>query len=140
MNIFIFQSVPDRYDLEVQIKAGERDTWYATRYRKVMSEGDLVFFWMAGDDERKGIYGWGEIASAPYILPAWKSFGVDVVYKEKFKGKISKRILHQSDVLKQMLLFRAPQATNFLLSKEEGVELVNIVKEKGFFAPEVQDA
>ena len=50
MNIFVFQSVPDRYDLRSKLLPGAHETWYATRYRSDMHSGDVVFFWMAGDE------------------------------------------------------------------------------------------
>lgn len=58
MGVFIFQSVPDRYDLREAIRPGKRDTWQATRYRQEMHPGDPVFLWMAGEEEHRGLYGW----------------------------------------------------------------------------------
>lgn len=136
MSVFIFQSVPDRFDLESEVVEGKKDTWYATRYRKRMKVGDIVFFWMAGADDRKGIYGWGVIDSEPYIRDDWKSYGVDVIYKKKFGKKLSKRILHSDNVLRNMLLFRAPQATNFLLTDEESRALIDLTKTRGEIPPE----
>ncbi len=43
MNIFVFQSVPERYDLRQAICPGNRDTWYATRYRNKMNPGDVAY-------------------------------------------------------------------------------------------------
>jgi hypothetical protein len=131
MNVFIFQSIPDRYDLDKEIVPGKHDTWYATRYRKKMQIGDIVFFWMAGADARKGLYGWGVLESEPYIKDNWDSYGVDVVYKEKFGQKISKRALHADETLKSTLLFRAPQATNFLLTENEATALINLTRSRG---------
>ena len=136
MSVFIFQSVPDRFDLESEVVEGKKDAWYATRYRKKMKVGDIVFFWMAGADERKGIYGWGVIVSEPYIRHDWQSYGVDVIYKKKFGKKLSKRILHSDSILRNMLLFRAPQATNFLLTDEESRALIDLTKIRGETPPE----
>ncbi|MDO3387779.1 EVE domain-containing protein [Gilvimarinus sp. SDUM040013] len=131
MNVYIFQSVPDRFDLETELVKNKKDTWYATRYRKKMKVGDYVFFWMAGPDERKGVYGWGVIDSDPYIKDDWNSYGVDVTYKEKFGERLSKSMLQGDAILKNILLFRAPQATNFLLSEEEAKALINLTKSRG---------
>lgn len=136
MSVFIFQSVPDRFDLESEVVEDKKDTWYATRYRKRMKVGDIVFFWMAGADDRKGIYGWGVIDSEPYIRDDWQSYGVDVIYKKKFGKKLSKRILHSDNILRNMLLFRAPQATNFLLTDEESRALIDLTKTRGETPPE----
>ena len=31
MHAFIFQSLPERYDLRDKLESGNKDTWYATR-------------------------------------------------------------------------------------------------------------
>src|SRR5260370_961577 len=57
MSVFIFQSVPDRFDLREEFEPGLDDTWYATRYRNEMRPGAVVFFWMGGPPEIRGVYG-----------------------------------------------------------------------------------
>jgi hypothetical protein len=135
MNVFVFQSVPERYDLRHAVRPEKRDTWYATRYRNDMRPGDLVFFWMAGDEHFRGLYGWGRIASAPYLKPGWDSHGVDVKYEVKFGKPILARSMRDDAVLAAMLIFRAPQATNFLLSHEQASRLVKLVRDRGESAP-----
>jgi hypothetical protein len=71
VSVFVFQSVPERYDLRTALQPGKKDTWYATRYRSEMNAGDLVFFWMGGDEHFRGLYGWGQLASAPYLKAGW---------------------------------------------------------------------
>ena len=65
------------------------------------------------------------------------SYGVDVVYKEKFGNKLSRTILNSDEVLKNMLLFRAPQATNFLLTENEASALINLTKSRDENPPAV---
>ncbi|AFU98365.1 EVE domain-containing protein [Simiduia agarivorans] len=137
MSVFIFQSIPERFDLELEVVEGKKDTWYATRYRKRMKLGDIVFFWMAGADDRKGMYGWGVIESEPYIRDDWQSYGVDVVYEKKFCNKLSKRKICADQILKNMLLFRAPQATNFLLTDEESRALIDLINKCGEMPPKL---
>lgn len=139
MNVFVFQSVPDRYDLRQAIRPGQRDTWYATRYRGEMRPGDLVFFWMGGDERIGGLYGWGRIASAPYLHPGWDSHGVDVTYEVKFADPIPAQLLRADAVLADMLIFRAPQATNFLLSADHARRLVRFVADLGQPAPSLAE-
>lgn len=131
MNVFVFQSVPERYDLRKVIEPGVKDTWYATRYRNKMNIGDLVFFWMAGDEHFRGLYGWGEVISSPYIKDDWDRHGIDVIYKKKFAKPIKARLLKEDAELSKMLIFRAPQATNFLLSDEEAKRLMRFLKKHG---------
>lgn len=140
MNVFVFQSIPERYDLRRAVRPGTRDTWYATRYRNEMHPGNLVFFWMAGDEHFRGMYGWGRIASAPYLKSGWDSHGVDIEYKVKFAKPILARTLRDDPVLAEMLIFRAPQATNFLLSPEQSKRLIRLVRDRGETAPSLVDA
>lgn len=119
MNVFIFQAVPERYDLSKMLKSGQTETWYATRYRNKMQKGDLVYFWQAGESERRGIYGYGEIIKEPYMAKDWDSYGVDVEYKRKYTKPLLVEKISRNSVLKDLLILRAPQATNFLLSKPE---------------------
>jgi predicted RNA-binding protein with PUA-like domain len=139
MNIFVFQSTPDRYDLRQAIVPGKADTWYATRYRNEMHPGDLAFFWMAGDEFFRGLYGWGSITSNPYLKANWDSHGVDVTYKVKFEKPISAKSLRNDRELADMLIFRAPQATNFLLTPTQAKRLVTVIKDRGEAAPQLKE-
>ena len=89
MNYFIFQSTTARYDLRKKFVEEESAIWFATRYRSVMSPGDVVFFWLAGPDNIKGIYGWGELESVPFDKPEWNAYGVKVRYKQLLSKYIS---------------------------------------------------
>lgn len=135
MNFFVFQSIPERYDLREALQPGAKDTWYATRYRTQMQPGDLVFFWMAGDEYFRGLYGWGHITSHPYLEPNWNSHGVDVKYIAKFKKPILAKSIKNDSVLAEMLIFRAPQASNFLLTPEQGKRLLKLLVEHGETEP-----
>lgn len=129
MNFWIFQAVPDRYDLREKgiIKAGKKDTWYATRYRSRMSVGDIVFFWLAGAEDTRGIYGLGKLISTPYKKPEWDSYGVDVEYKQRVVPHISVQEVRKVEALRDLLILRAPQATNFLLTASEGRAVMELV-------------
>lgn len=136
MKAFIFQSVPDRLDLRDELGKDRRFTWYATRYQNLMAVGDLVFFWMGGDLKIRGIYGWGTLSSKPYIKSAWDSHGVDVLCKHRFRRPILATDLEDDPVLDAMLIRRAPQGTNFLLSDDEVTRLIARISQEGETAPE----
>lgn len=138
MNIFVFQSNPERYDLREKIVPGETDTWYATRYRSQMHPGDLVFFWMAGDEHFRGLYGWGKLTSTPYLKEGWTSHGVDVRYEIKFAKAIRASSIRDDKTLAEMLIFRAPQATNFLLTPQQAKRLLRLIDARGETAPSLE--
>ena len=137
MNIFIFQSLPDRLDLRTKLIPGTKDTWYATRYRSEMKAGDLVFFWMGGDDRFRGIYGWGKIISEPYKKSSWDSYGVDVEYIHKFSSPITSSYLKNDPDLKNLLIIRAPQATNFIVDDFQYKKLIKVIKSLGEQEPKI---
>jgi len=128
MNYWIFQAVPERYDLRERLVAGEKVTWYATRYRSYMSAGDIVFFWLAGSDSIRGIYGWGKLTSSPYMKSEWESYGVDVQYEKRLPSHIPVNTIQAIPELENLLILRAPQATNFLLSIEEARAIVDLIE------------
>jgi len=138
MNAFLFQSIASRFDLRNEMLPGKRDVWYATRYRNEMNPGDLVFFWMGGEKDLRGLYGLGHLASKPYLKPSWDSFGVDVLYDEKLNQPILATSLVRDQRLSGMLVFRAPQATNFMLRPEEAEGIIQYMKKHGERAPALE--
>ena len=128
MNYWIFQATPQRYDLRVKFVEGQTVTWYATRYRSPMEPGDIVFFWLAGPSNIKGIYGWGRLTGSPYPKPEWESYGVDVKYEKRLESPIPYQIIDTDPSFKQLMIKRAPQATNFLVSDEEAKALIDLMK------------
>jgi hypothetical protein len=119
MNVFIFQSKPDRYDLREKLQPGDTVPWHATRYQKKMHPGDFVFFWLAGRKDHRGLYGWGQIVSEPYRKQEWNGDAVNVRYQSRFAKPILATSLASEKALQNLMILRAPQATNFLLSPEE---------------------
>ena len=130
MNYWIFQAVPERYDLQDEkiLKEGQTVTWYATRYRSRMSPDDVVVLWLAGPKEIRGIWGMGRLTSSPYIRPEWKSYGVDVKYEQRLKSHVSVTEITSTPALQDLLILRAPMATNFLLSPEEARTLAELIE------------
>jgi len=65
-NTFIFRAKRregDEGDLRIFIVEGLTDIWLASKSHRIMAPGDIVFFWMAGKPEIRGIYGWGILIS-----------------------------------------------------------------------------
>jgi len=126
MNYWIFQATPERFDLRKQLEPGQTVTWYATRYINQMTVGDIVFFWLAGDEEIRGIYGWGEIKTRPYRQSDSESYGVDVVCIAKLNPFLPAKKISSMPALQEMLILRVRQGANFLLSEEEGRTLSDL--------------
>jgi hypothetical protein len=124
VNYWIFQSAIDDYDLRKPdtLKPGTKRPWKATRYRSYMSPEDIVFFWLAGPADVRGIYGWGILESEPYAPGKSGDFQVDVAYRRKFTNHIpAHQIAQRIDERKldELLIFRVRVGTNFLISAEQ---------------------
>jgi hypothetical protein len=137
MKAFIFQSTQDRFDLRSKLGTGERKTWRATRYQSLMDIGDLIFFWMGGEPEIRGIYGWGKLTSKPYTRANWDTHGVDTVCDHRLDPPLLARELVNDPQLRNMLILRAPVGSNFLLNLEETSRLASILSLRGQPAPQI---
>lgn len=130
MNTWIFQAQQERYDLSTQLEEGLRLTWYATRYRSLMTKGDRVYLWQAGDPQIRGIYGEAHLAGEPYRQAEWEAEGVDLVVDRRIEPPVLARELERDRHLRDMLIMRAPIGTNFLLRTSEARALEAFVAEK----------
>lgn len=127
MNYWIFQSIVERQDLRDTLQEQKEDTRLASRYRQQMSPGDLVYFWLAGDERMRGIYGWGELRSAPYLTDDGQEFRVKVRYFKRLHSPLPAVKIRTTPPLEELMIFRAPQATNFLLTKEEAKMIASLL-------------
>jgi hypothetical protein len=132
---FIFQARADKYDLRTELRQNKVETWAAPRYRSAMRPGDIVFFWMAGPEDIRGIYGWGTIKRFPYRTRDAESYDVDVYVEHVFAKPVLASSIRRVPELSDLLILRAPQATNFLLSPNEAKHLVDQIRKHGEAAP-----
>jgi len=121
---FIFQAIPERYDLRTRLKVGDRVSWIASRYRDEMRKGDIVYFWLGGDPAGRGLYGWGVISAEAPKLTEDGGYRVEVEYRRSFLDHkpprhISSEDIRQDPMLRNHLIFRMPVGTNFLLTEEQ---------------------
>ena len=129
---WLFQSVPKRYDLATNMKAGKTETWLVTRYGNELKKGDVVFLWMGGEPSVRGLYGWGRITgSATRYYKDWGS-GIDVHYREKFPHHIPYTHVRALKSMAEHVLFKTAVGTNFKLTDEQTEDLRRlIVREHG---------
>jgi hypothetical protein len=127
MNYWIFQAVSEKYPLLEKLVEGVAEIWRAPQYRGRMSPDDMVFFWLGGPEKVRGIYGWGRLKSFPYIKPEWEEHVVEVLYEKRLAPYISIHEVKSVRDLQNLLILRAPQATNFPLTLEEARAIVSLV-------------
>lgn len=123
MNYWIFQSKKERFDLSdpSNLKVGKSDDWIATRYRSKMMPGDLVYFWMGGPQDIRGIYGWGLLSSKP--TSKGKGHSVEVVYKCHLKEHITVSRIKELKIAQYLMILNISIGTNFLINKEEALSI-----------------
>jgi hypothetical protein len=128
---FIFQAVPSRYDLRSELIPGRRVSWLASRYLEQMVQGEIVYFWLAGEAETRGLYGWGAI-SGPAPQAVGSEYRIEVEYLCNFLDRqpprhISAALVAKESALRNMLILRMPIGTNFLLSQREDAALRTLI-------------
>ena len=141
---FIFQSRPIRYNLRKELVPGRQVAWVASRYRDFMQPGEVVYFWLSGEPDIRGIYGWGEITAEHPELDPNGIYRVRVTYRRNFldhdlKQHLSVDEIKADEVLAAMLILRLPMGTNFYLSQEENAALFDLIRKKygeGWLPPE----
>jgi hypothetical protein len=126
MTAWLFQTIdPGRIEM---IKAGHVEQWCVRRYRHEMQPSDTVFIWLGGAAPVRGIHGWGDFASVPYIDAADRAFHVDVRYKQRITPFINVDVLREHPILHTLPILRMPRATNFRLDNHQVAALADVLK------------
>ncbi len=132
MAYWLFQGNPKYYRLLDAIRELDKMPWLVTRYGKNIAVGDGILVWMAGPEA--GIYAIAEIIELPQVfteLPDadyWitsknvrlEKPRVIISFVRKLLGQpLRKHELKQDAILKNLLVIRAPNSTNFKVTPEQ---------------------
>lgn len=126
---FIFQAKPTIYDLTTRLEVSREVGWLASRYRDQMRRGDIVYFWSAGDEKRRGIYGWGDITSDGAFVDSKGTYRGAVTCRKVFPHHINVAELRADPILRDLQILRIAIGTNFLLTEEESKSLHSLVED-----------
>lgn len=132
---WLFQANPAQWDLEKMVSAvapGAPETFTLSRYRDDVQVGDAAVLWQSGP--RAGVYALAEVSGAPFERPRpeWRAEGpetewaVPLRYKRILQRPIPRSAAQEHPLLSDMQVLRAPQGTNFKLTKEEWQEIVRL--------------
>jgi putative restriction endonuclease len=114
MNVWIFQSNPNRFDLLANWKDRKIDSWAANQFRNEMKVDDLVYFRVSG--RKAGLYAMGTIMSPCYEseneFGNWK---VKVRYDTLINPPLLRSETDLHPMLKDYRPLRGQEATNFLV-------------------------
>jgi predicted RNA-binding protein with PUA-like domain len=131
MSYWLFQGNPKYYRIIDAIRDLEQISWLVTRYAKDIAVGDGVLVWVCG--EKAGIYAIAEVIETAQILTELPNSGYWIdpsKAEDKLHATIrcTRRLLGQplrrselmyDRILKNLLVIRAPNSTNFKVTPEE---------------------
>lgn len=135
MKAWVFQGKPERYPLKENLVENNRETWLVSRYKDEISKDDIVLFWSSGNENIRGLYGWGMITQNHVQYYDNWGYGIEVFYKVKFKKHIGIKQIRESGVLNNNVLLKMPIGTNFKISDNEYHKLCEFIKSVGEIAP-----
>ncbi len=142
MAYWLFQGNPKYYRVLEAIKELEEIPWLVTRYAKDIAPSDGVIIWLSGS--QGGIYATAEVIEPAQFLTEIpdKKYWVDstralgkqqaiIRFTNKFvESPLLKNQLQEDSVLKNLLVLRAPNSTNFKVSSEEWEQVQKLIQEK----------
>ncbi|MDB9491929.1 EVE domain-containing protein [Dolichospermum circinale CS-534/05] len=142
MAYWLFQGNPKYYRVLDAIEQLEEIPWLVTRYAKDIAAGDGVIIWLSGS--QGGIYATAEVIEPAQLLTEIpdKKYWVDstralgkqqaiIKFTNKFvESPLLKNQLQEDSVLKNLLVLRAPNSTNFKVSSEEWEQVQKLIQEK----------
>jgi hypothetical protein len=142
MAYWLFQGNPKYYRVLEAIKELEAIPWLVTRYANDIAPSDGVIIWLSGS--QGGIYATAEVIEPAQLLTEIpdKKYWVDstralgkqqaiIRFTNKFlESPLLKNQLQEDSVLKNLLVLRAPNSTNFKVSLEEWEQVQKLIQEK----------
>ena len=131
MAYWLFQGNPKYYRVFDAIRDFDQMSWLVTRYAKDIAVGDGVLIWLAGKEA--GIYALAEVIEPAKMLSEVLDIGYWIDKSRlgskpqaliRFTSKLLEKPLlreqlKQDPVLKNLLVIRAPNSTNYKIAPEE---------------------
>jgi len=138
MAYWLFQGNPKYYRIIDAIRDQAQMPWLVTRYAQQMTVGDGVLIWQAGAEA--GIYAIAELAELPkfwdqqpdkqYWLDKTKIGGRPqalIRFTQKLtESPLLRSQLRNDPILKDLLVIRAPNSTNFKVTPEQWQHVVTL--------------
>ncbi len=144
MNYWIFQSNPDRFDIDKYMKkTGKQAIWLVKQYKKEICKGDYVFIWRARGKcklDSAGIIAKGKVTSEPKMMKSgklgymcWKDksqgdkhLRVKITLEENYSNdiKLTKKLLEDSCIFPNVVF----RHTNRKINSAEAVALADLIK------------
>jgi predicted RNA-binding protein with PUA-like domain len=136
---WIFQANPEKYDIDTELRTLDVGDWTVRRYQNRVQPGDLVFVWKSSPRRSiRGIYAAARIRSGIKVTASPPELGgnlfrkasdnkveprVEIEYLKKLSSPILVEDIRGNPALRNLLVLRQPNATNFALSDSECAEI-----------------
>lgn len=131
MAYWLFQNNPKYYRVTDAIRECDEMPWLVTRYQKKIAAGDGVLVWISG--KQAGIYAVAQViesAAVPtemtdqdYWIDTSRAQGkphVKIKFLRRLLGQpLRRRELMYDNILRNLLVIRAPHSTNFKVTPEQ---------------------
>ena len=131
MNVWIFQAVPENYELtkEIPAKLNDIEDWPANQHRDEMKPNDKAYLWQAG--KQSGIYGVGLLDGTIYQNES-NEWRIDLRYVKYFTSPFLRSRLLKHRVLKNLKVIRIRRGTTFSVTPEEreALEAIEVLSEQ----------
>jgi 5-methylcytosine-specific restriction protein B len=137
---WIFQYNPNQYNLRDALKNVDVFTWRVTAYKTQIHAEDVVYLWESGNDA--GIVAIGKVLTDPGDFPEFerekmfylnedketkaKQSTVRISIEQVLKNRITRLDLLSHPVLKSLLILKQPHSTNFAVTEDEAMALVEL--------------
>ncbi|SRR6266568_1552114 len=140
---WIFQALPERYNLAEKLRSGRTETWVVSRFGREIAPGDVVYLWQARSEA--AVFGWA-IVNSPVFEPhlsegtsssvaSRRSQRVEILYQARFDPPITRAEIRSHGRLAGLAILRNAQGTNFRVTPSEARALYELARTHGFKTP-----
>lgn len=118
--VWLFQAIQDRFDIQAKVRPGGGEPWWVTRNRNELQPGDTALLWQAGSEA--GIYAIGKLESEAYedTIEGDAGWWVDIRYVRLLDSPILKCDLLEDPLLCGLEVIKnAHRGNAFPVSEDE---------------------
>lgn len=140
---WVFQANPRNFDLAGAILELSQIRFVTQQHATRIHEGDVVFLWESG--RNAGVVAVGTIVADPAVLPQQEEAMKFLKNQKKFSGaqlrvpiridrvlstRIKRTLLLNHPILESLGVLRAPQATNFPMTRAQVQALIELISKQ----------
>src|SRR3954447_9413077 len=133
---WIFQALPERYELATRLEPGRVDNWVVSRFADEIAAGDVVYMWQAGSED--ALHGWARV-NGPVFERAEPSDAaerrVELLYVARFPQPLTRREIREHPQLVDLTILTTGRGTNFRVEAAQALAINELLRSHGLDAP-----